>query len=79
MPNHFHGIIIKQESSKKTIANIINIFKATVTKEIRRHEPNVDIWQRNYHEHVIREKESNQIQYYVMNNPYNFSDDKYAI
>ena len=80
MPNHLHGIIIKENASnKRTIGNIINIFKATVTKEIRKITPNIEVWQRGYHEHIVREKESGKIQYYVMNNPYNFSDDKYYI
>jgi REP element-mobilizing transposase RayT len=80
MPNHFHGIIIKDnQNNKRTIGNIINIFKATVTKELRKYDPNIEIWQRNYYEHIIREKESEKIQFYVINNPYNFIDDIYYI
>jgi REP element-mobilizing transposase RayT len=80
MPNHFHGIIIKENSNdKKTVGNIINIFKATVTKEIRKYDSNIEVWQRNYYEHIVREKESEKIQYYVLSNPYNFIDDIYYI
>jgi REP element-mobilizing transposase RayT len=80
MPNHFHGILIKENlNNKKTVGNIINIFKATVTKELRKLDPNIEVWQRNYYEHIVREKESEKIQYYVLNNPYNFIDDIYYI
>ena len=77
MPNHFHGIIIKERNSKRKIGFIVGQFKSMVTKEIQKYEPNIKIWQRNYHEHIIREQESDIIQYYVLNNPYNFSNDKY--
>jgi len=79
MPNHFHGIIVKEKGGKRTIGNIIGQFKSIVVKKIHEYDPHLEVWQRDYNEHVLREKEAGKIQYYVINNPYKFSDDKYYI
>ena len=59
-----------------SLATIINLFKASVTKQVRktcvltgRDEPPI-IWQRNYYEHIIRNERSlNKIREYVCQNP----------
>ena len=77
MPNHVHLIIILKNGAPRTapptIPKIINSLKSIITKEI-----GYSIWQRNYYEHVIRdEKEYLLIKQYIINNPYNWKDDKY--
>ena len=38
------------------------------------------IWQRNYHEHIIRNEQSNQtISNYIINNPSKWNDDKFYV
>ena len=54
MPNHIHLIIflhgtMRASSATKNIENIIRSFKTMVTKEIGN-----SIWQRSYHDHIIR-------------------------
>ena len=54
MPNHIHLIILlhgtmRASSPTKSIENIIRSFKIMVTKEIGK-----SIWQRSYHDHIIR-------------------------
>ena len=54
MPNHIHLIIflhgtMKASSPTKNIENIVRSFKIMVTKEIGN-----SIWQRSYHDHIIR-------------------------
>lgn len=47
-------------------------FKSAVTKGINesRGTPGVSVWQRNYHEHIIRNEESHhRIRDYIANNP----------
>ncbi len=66
MPNHFHGII---EITERTVAigNIIGYFKFKTTKMINLPEK---LWQRNYWEHIIRNKaEHSRIAEYIRNNP----------
>ena len=39
--------------------------------------PNVQIWQRNYYEHIVRdERDLNRIQEYIQNNPINWEQDE---
>ncbi|MBO7149129.1 MAG: transposase [Clostridia bacterium] len=69
MPNHIHLIIylhgtMRASSPTKSIESIIRSFKTMVTKEIGR-----SIWQRSYHDHIIRgEKDYRKIWEYIDTN-----------
>ena len=55
-----------------TIPTIVRLFKSTTTKQINelRKTPGVAVWQRNYHENVIRNDASLiRIRAYIANNP----------
>jgi REP element-mobilizing transposase RayT len=92
MPNHFHGIIIITDSvgatrrvaptrhtlQSKSLGAIIGQFKSIVTKRIMKIPTASDypIWQRNYHEHIIRNEQSlDHIRTYVAANPSLWADD----
>ena len=52
---------------------MIQQFKGMVTKDL-----GYSIWQKLFHEHIIRnEKEQLKIKQYINNNPYNWENDKY--
>ena len=60
MPNHIHLIIFLHGTMKasyptKNIKDISRSFKTMVTKEI-----GTSIWQRSYHDHIIRDKNDYQ-------------------
>jgi len=62
-----------------SIPNIIRLFKSTATKQINqiRQTPGMELWQRNYYEHVIRnEDEFNQVREYIINNPLQWQFDR---
>ncbi len=62
-----------------TIPTIIRGYKSSVTKQINqlRDTPRQQIWQRNYYEHIIRNKtDLSRIQKYITNNPMNWHLDK---
>jgi REP element-mobilizing transposase RayT len=86
MPNHFHCIIeIKGVHTGSPLHEIIQWFKTMTTNEYIRNVKtknwarfNDKLWQRNYHEHVIRNNDSHQkIIYYIQYNPAKWRDDKY--
>jgi putative transposase len=56
-----------------SLGSTISQFKSIVTKRINqlRNVPNAPIWQRNYHEHVIRQESRSihAIRQYIRNNP----------
>lgn len=89
MPNHFHGIIqIKETGAGSTstgstknqpLGVVIGSFKSAVTKRVHGlgllvHER---IWQRNYHEHIIRDElDYHRILDYIEQNPVNWLYDE---
>jgi REP element-mobilizing transposase RayT len=69
------------KSPSKTVGAIVRGYKSTVTKQINqfRNTPGVQLWQRNYWEHIIRdETELNRIRTYIINNPLKWQDDRYS-
>ena len=86
MPNHLHGIIIinnrAQTSGAPTISQIIRSFKSKSTLAYLNHLKQnnmkfpVNLWQRNFHDHIIRnDKSLNKIREYIINNPINWQFD----
>ncbi len=56
---------------------IVRNFKGAVTRRLREHGFAESIWQRNYHERVIRnERELQTIRQYVVDNPRQWALDK---
>src|SRR5687767_6890161 len=88
MPDHIHGIIWIKKSRAylmhhnryqhiipHSLGCIVRRFKIGVTKCMREKFPGFVVWQRNYHEHIIRnEDELYLIRKYIKNNPVNWGD-----
>ena len=93
MPNHVHGILFIKNNGVQdieplrneyqhiisgSIGAIIRGFKIGVTRWFRENTNIQIVWQRNYHDHIIREeKDLNRIREYIMNNPLKWQDDEY--
>jgi len=87
MPNHFHGIVILSENNGRTqgsaptlsLSDIIQRFKSlTTTRHCHITNLSTKLWQRNYHDHIIRnEKDLNCIREYIANNPQDWDKDEY--
>ena len=83
MPNHIHMILIiendegtmKASSPTQSIPQLIKSFKGLVTKEI-----GFPLWQRSYHDHIIRDDSDYEaIWEYIDNNPLKWKEDKLYI
>jgi len=77
MPNHIHMIIVLEEDKvrKTGIPSVVRSLKVLVTKEI-----GVSIWQRGYHERVLRnEAEYLERWQYIDNNPAKWLEDEYYV
>ena len=71
MPNHVHGIVEIAESDA-SLPSIVGAFKSLSTKAINAANttPGDRLWQRSYHEHVIRDESTrDRIREYIQNNP----------
>lgn len=88
MPNHMHAIVkFKQnldnnnqpigvfQSPTNNLGAIIRGYKSAVSSQVKEMLGHT-VWQRNYHEHIIRNQESyNLIANYVINNPMTWQQD----
>lgn len=91
MPNHIHGVIWIEDgrgrsgtvppdatTKRKPLGRLIGAFKTVSTQEMnrRRNSPGAKIWQRNYHEHIVRnDEELNRIREYIFDNPLKWDED----
>ena len=77
MPNHIHGIfILKDDNETSDIAVILGQYKMAVTKAIRNIDPGRIVWQRSFHDHIIRNQASyEKIWMYIENNPLKWEED----
>lgn len=87
MPNHIHLILtISYQIKEITLGKVIATLKSksvidwlTFINENKINE-RATIWQRNYHEHIIRDKkEQNVYREYIKNNPTNWLNDSYHV
>ena len=80
MPNHLHAIICITDpggsrtapAKRKPLGRLVGAFKTVSTKwiNVMRDRPGVPIWQRNYHDRVIRDDdELHRIRRYISENP----------
>lgn len=75
MPNHLHLILWITETADNapTISHVVQQMKGFVTKQL-----GVSIWQKSFHDHVIRgEPDYQEIWEYIENNPLKWTLDRY--
>lgn len=80
MPNHIHAIVIVQAQTKeqvrKDLTAAVGQYKMSVTKKIRKIRPGERVWQRSFHDHIIRNQYGYQkIWEYIDNNPQKWEED----
>lgn len=77
MPNHIHMIlVIGNGDHNPNLNQVIAQYKSGVTRKIREFLPDVKIWQRSYHDHVIRDQKGyEKIWMYIENNPRKWEED----
>ena len=70
MPNHMHMILVLNSNGEHDIQQIVGQLKSGVTREVRKLYPNMQVWQRSFHDHVIRtQKDYERIWLYIEGNP----------
>lgn len=75
MPNHIHMIVALQESNI-SVNYLVALFKTGVTKQIREQYPEMQIWQRSFHDHIIRNQaDYERIWFYIDTNPQRWDKD----
>lgn len=76
MPNHIHMIVvINEQNPQKTLSTVVGQMKRWVSKQIGE-----SIWQKTFHDHVIRDEEEYLIKWnYIDTNPSRWTEDDYYV
>jgi REP-associated tyrosine transposase len=81
MPNHIHGVLELQELEavrRHPLPEVLPAFKSFSSRRInkRRGTPGVPVWQRDFHDRIIRDQEELEaIRRYIAENPAKWSED----
>jgi len=77
MPNHVHAIfVISQEKEAPSLSKVVGQYKMAVSREFHRTNPGEDLWQRSFHDHIIRNQKSyEKIWLYIEENPQKWEED----
>lgn len=79
MPNHIH-VIFEVVEDGADLLNVIGSYKSAVAKEIHKIQPKITVWQRSFHDHVIRNQKSyEKIWNYIEGNPSKWEEDCFYI
>ena len=84
MPNHIHAIIAigceNRNIQYPSLNTVVGQYKAGVSRRIRQVMPGKVVWQRSYHDHIIRSRaEYEQIWQYVHSNAQKWEADCFYI
>ena len=74
MPNHIHAILIL--SGDSNLSSVVGLYKSAVTRELRKENPEIRVWQTSFHDHIIRNQaDYERIWNYIHTNPARWMDD----
>ena len=92
MPNHIHLLLritedrairespLRENGSRSLLDKAVGFLKMNSSKAIHALFPDLTVWQRSYHEHVIRgEDDHRMIWDYIDTNPARWAEDRYFI
>ena len=82
MPNHIHAIIRigcdRIAGNRPNLSTVVGLYKSGVTRKIREKQPDLMVWQRSFHDHIIRnDMQFQKIWEYIENNPLQWEMDCY--
>ena len=82
MPNHIHMIVVigcdNNNRNNPSLDQIIGLYKSGVSRKIHETAPQEVIWQRSFHDHVIRnQRDYEMIWSYIDTNPLRWEMDRF--
>lgn len=79
MPNHVHILIsLIDVVNKVNLSTIIGACKSTVTRKIKIESPDIVIWQKSFHDHIIRNERDYLVHgEYIQMNVQRWHNDEY--
>lgn len=77
MPNHIH-LLLRLTDPERALSSYVASFKAAVTRDAKALGFKGTLWQRNYHDHIIRGEEDYLATIeYIQNNPGKWAEDRF--
>ena len=90
MPNHIHLLLridaeralreapLRAGESRSLLARAMGFLKMNSSKQAHQKHPKLELWQRSFYEHVIRnERDYREIWEYIDANPARWAEDRY--
>jgi len=84
MPNHVHILLtvhwgdVPPSQPFPNLSAIVGSYKSGVSRAIHQLQPDIDIWQKSFHDHIpCTEKDFQDIWKYFEENPYHWENDVY--
>ena len=79
MPNHIHAILILKNLEQDKVPDLTRVvgqYKMMVSKWFHKSYPGEELWQRSFHDHIIRNQAGyEKIWTYIDNNPLKWEED----
>ena len=76
MPNHIHCILVLDAGADTGLDVVVGLFKSGVSKQIHEIDPDCKVWQRSFHDRIIRNQaEYEKIWSYIETNPNRWEED----
>ena len=81
MPNHVHAIVVIEPGKDTPSLNtVIGSYKSAVSKQCHEINADIKVWQRSYHDHIIRDQKRYELIWsYIDTNWYRWKDDKFYV
>ena len=78
LPNHLHFLTVKKESVK-SLSDLVGAFKSLSDKAVRHEMPVIRIWQKSFHDHIIRDEMDFETHWlYIERNVDRWGEDEYS-
>jgi putative transposase len=81
LPNHLHFLTMKKEidhRSVKSLSDLVGAFKSLSDRAVRNEMPIIRMWQKSFHDHIIRDEEDFQTHWlYIEDNLNRWNRDEY--
>ena len=83
LPNHLHFLTMKNKAdhdTAKSVSDLVGAFKSLSDRAVRNEMSVIRIWQKSFHDHIIRDEKDFQTHWlYIEENLNNWNEDEYYI
>ncbi|HPR34618.1 MAG TPA: hypothetical protein PKY64_03010 [Anaerolineaceae bacterium] len=81
LPNHLHFLTMKKNTDRdisKSLSDFVGAFKSLSDRAVRNEMPGIRIWQKSFHDHIIRNEKDLQTHWnYIEENVDRWNEDEY--